>query len=65
MQVPSLGQEDPLEEKMAAHPSILARRIPWMEGPGGLPSMGCSQSDMTEQTHKQAMIKALFALGKN
>ena len=31
-----LGQEDPLEEGMAAHSSILAWRIPWTEEPGGL-----------------------------
>ena len=32
----SLGQEDPLEKRMAAHSSILAWRIPWTEEPGGL-----------------------------
>ena len=37
--VQSLGQEDPLEE-MATHSSILAWKIPWMEEPGGLQSMG-------------------------
>ena len=35
-EVRSLGQEDPLEEGMATHFSILAWRIPWMEEPGGL-----------------------------
>ena len=35
-----LGQEDPLEEEMAAHSSILAWKIPWAEEPGGLQSMG-------------------------
>ena len=35
-----LGQEDPLEEGMATHSSILARRIPWTEEPGGLQSIG-------------------------
>ena len=35
-----LGWEDPLEEGMATHASILAWRIPWTEGPGGLQSMG-------------------------
>ena len=35
-QVQSLGQEDTLEKGMASHSSILAWRIPWMEGPGGL-----------------------------
>ena len=39
-QVWSLGQEDPLEEGMTAHSSILAWRIPWTEEPGGLQSMG-------------------------
>ena len=39
-QVQSLGQEDPLEEGMAAHSSILACEIPWTEEPGGLQSMG-------------------------
>ena len=36
----SLGWEDPLEEGLAAHSSILAWRIPWTEEPGGLQSMG-------------------------
>ena len=40
MQVRSLLQEDPLEEEMATHSSILARRIPQTEEPGGLQSMG-------------------------
>ena len=38
--VPSLGREDPLEEEMATHSSMLAWRISWMEDPGGLQSMG-------------------------
>ena len=33
--VPSQGWEDPLEEGMATHSSILAWRIPWTEEPGG------------------------------
>ena len=36
----SLGQEDPLEEEMATHSSILAWRIPWTEELGRLQSMG-------------------------
>ena len=40
MQVRSLGEEDPLEEGMATHSSILAWRIPWTEEPGGLQSIG-------------------------
>ena len=35
-----MGQDDPLEEEMAIPSSILARRIPWTEEPGGLQSMG-------------------------
>ena len=39
-QVQSLGQEDPLEKEMATHSSILAWRIPCIEEPGRLQSMG-------------------------
>ena len=35
-----LGREDPLEEKVATHSSILAWEIPWTEEPGGLQSTG-------------------------
>ena len=38
--VQSLDQEDPLEKKMATHSSTLAWKIPWMEEPGRLQSMG-------------------------
>ena len=38
--VPSLGGEDPLEEGLAAHSSILAWRTPWTEEPGGAQSTG-------------------------
>ena len=34
------GWEDPLGKEMATHSSILAWGIPWMEEPGGLPSIG-------------------------
>ena len=44
-QVRFLGQEDPLEEGMATHSSILAWRIPWTEEPGRLQSMGSQESD--------------------
>ena len=40
MWVPSLGQEDPLEEGTATHSSILAWEITWTEEPGGLQPMG-------------------------
>ena len=39
-QVRSLDGEDPLEKEMTTHFSILAWKIPWMEEPGGLQSMG-------------------------
>ena len=48
--VPSLGQEDPLEEEVATHPGILAWEIPWTEEPGGLQTVhgaSKSQSDTT------------------
>ena len=38
--VQSLGWEDPLEKGMANHSNILAWKIPWMQEPGGLQSMG-------------------------
>ena len=44
-----LGWEDPLEEGMATRYRILAWRIPWPEEPGGLQSVGCKESDMTER----------------
>ena len=40
IRVQSLGREDLLEKEMATHSSILAWKIPWMEKPGGLQSMG-------------------------
>jgi len=59
MQVRSLGREDPLEEGMATHSSVLAWRIPWTEAPGGLQSMGCKESDTTEVTwHKDGGASA-------
>ena len=42
--VRSLGKEDPLEEEMATHYSILAWRIPWREEPGRLQSMGSQRA---------------------
>ena len=39
-QVPSLGQEDPLEKGMETHSNILAWRISWREEPGALLSIG-------------------------
>ena len=50
MEVRSLGWEDPLEEGMATHCSILAWRIPWTEEPDGLQSIGHKESDATDTT---------------
>ena len=54
----SLGQEDPLEEGMAAHSSLLAWRIPWTEEPGGLQSMGLTKSQtlLSVRTHTHMRI---------
>ena len=45
MQVRFLSREDPLEEGMSTHSSILAWRIPWTEEPSGLQSIGHKESD--------------------
>ena len=45
-----MGEEDPLEKEVETHSSILAWEIPRTEEPGGLPSMGCTESDTTEVT---------------
>ena len=53
--VPSLGQEDPLEEEMAAHSRILACEMPWAEEPGRLQSIGLTnESDTTKQQNGDA-----------
>ena len=51
--VQSLGQEDPLEEGMATHSSILAWRIPWTKEPGRLRSRGSQRvgHDRATNTH--------------
>ena len=46
MQVPSLGQEDPLVKGMATHSSILAWKVPWTEEPGWLPPTGSQETEM-------------------
>ena len=55
MWVRSLGLEDPLEEGMATHSSILAWSIPWTEEPGGLQSLG-SQRVGHDQEHTHVHI---------
>ena len=46
-----LGQEDSKEKEMATHSSILAWRIPGTGEPGGLSSVGRTESDTTERLH--------------
>ena len=54
-QVQFLGRENPLENEMGIHSSILAWRTPWTGELGGLQSMGSVELDMTEQlTHFQS-----------
>ena len=50
--VRSLSWENPLEEAVATHSSILAWRIPWTQEAGGLQSMGSQRVDMTEVTEQ-------------
>ena len=56
-----LGQEDPTENEMATHSSILAWGIPWTEEPGGLQSMGSQSwtqlSDYTTTTKHYVCLK--------
>ena len=52
-QVRSLGQEDPLEQEMATHYSMLAWEIPQTEELGKLQSTVLKQSDMTEHIQQQ------------
>ena len=49
--VRSLGRDDPWDKEMATHASILAWRIPWMEEPGRLPSMGPQESQRLNTTN--------------
>ena len=54
MQVPSLGWEDPLEEGMATHSSILALRILLTEEPGGLLCMGSQRVRQLSTSMRQS-----------
>ena len=56
VQVPSPGQEAPLEKEMAVHASILAWEIPWTEEPGGLQStvlQKCQTQSVTKYQQQQ------------
>ena len=54
-QVWSLVQEDPLEEEIVTHSSILPWENPWTEEPGGLQSMGCKELDTTYQLNNNKL----------
>ena len=58
-----LGQDDPLEEGMATHSSLLAWRIPWTEEPGGLQSMGLQRVGHDLATEQQQQPGFLTAVG--
>ena len=55
MQIQFLSWEDPLEEEMATHSSILAWRIPWTESLVGNSPWGHKESDMIEVTQHARM----------
>ena len=59
MRVRSLGREDPVEEEMATHSSILAWTISWTEETGGLQSMGSHRvgQDCSDLAHTNACEK--------
>ena len=62
MRVRSLGQENPLQEEMATHSSILAWRIPWTEDPGGLRPTGCRR---VRHDWGKALIKMITILSSS
>ena len=57
-----LGGEDPLEKGMATHSSILAWKIPWTEGPGGLQAIGSqkSQTRLKRLVNKQTKTMCIY-----
>ena len=57
--VQSLGWEDPLEEEMATHSSILAWRIPWRKKPGRLQSAGLQRVGHDLATKQQILLVCL------
>ena len=61
--VRSLGQEEPLQEGIATHCSVLAWRIPWTEEPGGLRSIEDAESDKTEMTQHTGTGSWLWCVG--
>ena len=67
-QVRSLGREDPLEKEMVTHSNIRAWRIPWMEKPGRLQSMGSQRvgHDWATNIHtKHTMLFVKYKISKH
>ena len=64
MRVQSLGLEDPLEEGMTTHSSILAWRIPWTKEPGGLQSIGLQRIGQEKQLSMHACVISKEAMEK-
>ena len=58
--VRSLGGEDPLEKGMATHSGILAWRILWTEGPGGLQSVGSQSQTQLKRQHACTYFNTFF-----
>ena len=56
MRVRSLGRDEPMEEEMATHCSIIAWEIPWTEEPGGLQS---TERLSTQHTHTHVFCNCL------
>ena len=56
MQVRFLGGENPLEEEMVTHSSILTGKIPWTDEPGSYSPWGHKESDTTEHTQQQQSV---------
>ena len=56
----SLVWEDPLKKERVTHSSILARKIPWTEAPGGLQSMGLQRVRHDLATKQQIHYKGLY-----
>ena len=60
MQVGCLDWKDPLEDEMATHSKILARKIPWPEETGGLSPWGCKELGMTKHVKKCFVFYILY-----
>ena len=64
MQVPSVGQEDPVEESMETHSTILAWEIPWTEEPHWLQALGSQRvgHNLVTKQQQQALTETIIKL---